>query len=233
MESVKKYIDERAQLKREYDRMVNKRLMQTKESNVDSGKALNADSVVIESSGIESEKHDTSSRSGNGTHAKDVDIKPVNDKDPMAEVQLSAQHNVLANEQQHSIRSEPIYDTYLFEKVDSNTTLDSTNMSHKGGEIDQDAEKYQVKGSFALMTRYTTITVEPKSHTQKPSRHIAIGQRISLNKSSVVHEKQNTPRSCLRWKPEESDIIQEKDRESQKNANKPSRIKKDKNQLEA
>ncbi|GJT38936.1 integrase, catalytic region, zinc finger, CCHC-type containing protein [Tanacetum coccineum] len=66
-------------------------------------------------SGTESEKHDICSRSGNDTHAEDVDIKPVNDKEPMAE-------------------------------VDSNTTPDSTNMSHRGGEIDQNAEQYQVKG---------------------------------------------------------------------------------------
>ncbi|GJX15058.1 hypothetical protein Tco_0206816 [Tanacetum coccineum] len=98
MESVKKSIDERAQLKREYDRMVNKRLMQTQKSKVDSGKALNADSVYIES-GTQSEKHDTSIRSKNDTHVEDVDIKLVNDKEPMAEVQLTAQHNVLANEQ--------------------------------------------------------------------------------------------------------------------------------------
>ncbi|GJS21028.1 hypothetical protein Tco_0449660 [Tanacetum coccineum] len=58
----------------------------------------------------------------------------------MAEVQLTAAQNVLANEQQHSDQSEPIYDIHLLEKVDSNTTPDSTNMSHRGGEIDQDAE---------------------------------------------------------------------------------------------
>ncbi|GKA00181.1 hypothetical protein Tco_0672731 [Tanacetum coccineum] len=61
-------------------------------------------------------------RSGNDTHAEDADIKPVNDKEPMVEVQLTAQHNVLANEQQHSVQSEPIYDTHMLEKVDSNTT---------------------------------------------------------------------------------------------------------------
>ncbi|GJW73405.1 reverse transcriptase domain-containing protein [Tanacetum coccineum] len=75
-------------------------------------------------------------RSGNDTHAEDVDIKPVNDNEPMAEVQLTAQHNVLANEQQHSMQSKPIYDTHLLEKVDRNTTPDSTNMCHKRGEID-------------------------------------------------------------------------------------------------
>ncbi|GJT66562.1 hypothetical protein Tco_1018042 [Tanacetum coccineum] len=43
--------------------------------------------------------------------------------------------------------------------------------------------------------------VEPKNHTHKPGRQIGIGQRFSLNKSSAVHEKPHTPRSCLRWKP--------------------------------
>ncbi|GJR83902.1 hypothetical protein Tco_0154687 [Tanacetum coccineum] len=50
-------------------------------------------------------------------------------------------------------------------------------------------------------TRNNNKPVEPKSHTQKPGRKIVIGQRISLNKSSVVHEKPNTPRSCFRWIP--------------------------------
>ncbi|GJS29636.1 hypothetical protein Tco_0490256 [Tanacetum coccineum] len=50
-------------------------------------------------------------------------------------------------------------------------------------------------------TRNNNKPVEPKSHTQKPGRQIAIEQRFSLNKSSAVHEKPNTPRSCLRWIP--------------------------------
>ncbi|GJS35013.1 retrovirus-related pol polyprotein from transposon TNT 1-94 [Tanacetum coccineum] len=37
------------------------------------------------------------------------------------------------------------------------------------------------------------------SHTQKPGRQIVIGNRFSPIKSSVVLEKINTPRSCLRW----------------------------------
>ncbi|GJX34341.1 hypothetical protein Tco_0245898 [Tanacetum coccineum] len=39
----------------------------------------------------------------------------------------------------------PVNDQVPFAEVDSNTTPDSTNMSHRGGEIDQDAEQYQVK----------------------------------------------------------------------------------------
>ncbi|GJY46183.1 hypothetical protein Tco_0435246 [Tanacetum coccineum] len=50
-------------------------------------------------------------------------------------------------------------------------------------------------------TRNNNKPVEPKIHTQKPGRQIAIGQRFSPTKSSAMHEKPNTPRSCLRWKP--------------------------------
>ncbi|GKC65038.1 hypothetical protein Tco_1097636 [Tanacetum coccineum] len=39
----------------------------------------------------------------------------------------------------HTEQSEPNYDTHLLETIDSNTTPTSTNMCHRGGEIDQDA----------------------------------------------------------------------------------------------
>ncbi|GJX97657.1 retrovirus-related pol polyprotein from transposon TNT 1-94 [Tanacetum coccineum] len=50
-------------------------------------------------------------------------------------------------------------------------------------------------------TRNSNKLVEPKIHTQKPGRQIVTGHRFSPNKSFVVHEKTNTPRSCLRWIP--------------------------------
>ncbi|GKF01775.1 hypothetical protein Tco_0028698, partial [Tanacetum coccineum] len=125
---------------------VNETQMQMQDGKVDMGKTLGVGLVVTESSGTESDKQNTSSRSGNDTtHAVDADIRLVNDQEPLAEVQLTAQHNVLANEQQHTKQSEPIYYTYLLEKVDSNTTLDLTNMSNNGGKTDHDAEQYHVK----------------------------------------------------------------------------------------
>ncbi|GKB03618.1 hypothetical protein Tco_0831761 [Tanacetum coccineum] len=257
--------------------------MQMQESKVVSSKAVDASLVVTECRRTKSDEHITSSSSGTYiTQVVDADIRPVNDQVPSAEVHLTAPHNVLANEQQHIDQSEPSYDTYLLEKGDSNTTPDSTNMSHRGGEIDQDAEQDQVKSpllkaeflktndmqqsktsrsfpvptksrcgmsngvrssssrnssSFSdskhficstcqkcvfdanhddcitkflkkvnshakvqsFKTRNINKPVEPKSHTQKPGRQIALGQRFSLNKSSAVREKLNTPRSCLRW----------------------------------
>ncbi|GKC48547.1 hypothetical protein Tco_1071292 [Tanacetum coccineum] len=43
--------------------------------------------------------------------------------------------------------------------------------------------------------------VEKINNVIKPKRWISKGYRISPNKSSNVHEKPNTSRSCLRWKP--------------------------------
>nr|GEX48835.1 hypothetical protein [Tanacetum cinerariifolium] len=152
MGNVKKFVAKRTHHKRQYDIRVNKRQMQTHASKVDSSKALDVDLVVMESNGTESGKQDTSSSSGNYlTHVVD-----------------------------HTEQSDPIYDTYLLEKIDRYTTPDSKNMSHRRGEIDQDAEQYQVKSPLLHAKRFKTF---------------------SPNKSSAVHEKPNTPRSCLRWKP--------------------------------
>nr|GEV84978.1 retrotransposon protein, putative, unclassified [Tanacetum cinerariifolium] len=177
MKSLRESILERAKHKREYDNRMNERQMQSKEGKIDLSKALDADLFVTEISGTESEKHDTSSRSRNDTHAEDADIKPVNDKETMVELQFIAQNNILSNEQQHFVQDEPIYDTYMLEKVNSRVKVQSRK------------------------TKNSNKPVEPNIHTQKPDRQIIIGHRSSPNKSSTVHKKEKTPRSCLRWIP--------------------------------
>ncbi|GJY74307.1 hypothetical protein Tco_0478738 [Tanacetum coccineum] len=102
MSNVKKSVAERTCHQRQYDRRVNKRQMQTQESKIDTGKAFDADLVVMESSGTESGKQDTSSKSGNDTNTDNADIKPVYDKEPMAEVQLTAECNVTTTGKQHT-----------------------------------------------------------------------------------------------------------------------------------
>nr|GEV33184.1 retrovirus-related Pol polyprotein from transposon TNT 1-94 [Tanacetum cinerariifolium] len=128
MESLRESILERAKHKQENDRRVNDRTMQSKERKVASTKALDVRLIVIECSGTKSNKQDTSSRSRNDTNVEDVDIKSVNDKDPMDKVQLTAQHNVLANEQQHYVQSEPIYDTHLLKKTVAQLQKDFSRM---------------------------------------------------------------------------------------------------------
>ncbi|GJR89515.1 hypothetical protein Tco_0213526 [Tanacetum coccineum] len=67
MGNVKKSVAERTRHQRQYDKMVNKRQMQTQESKIDIGKAVDVDLVVTKSSGTESEVQDDNSGSGNDT----------------------------------------------------------------------------------------------------------------------------------------------------------------------
>ncbi|GJR95104.1 hypothetical protein Tco_0267278 [Tanacetum coccineum] len=155
-------------------------------------KALDVGSVITESSETKSDKHDTSSSSWTYiTHVVDADIRQVNDQVPFAEVQLTAQHNVLANEQQHTEQSEPIYDTYLLEKVDSNTTPDLTNMCHMGGEIDQDTEQYQAKSPL-LKAEFlkTNDMVEKEVYNELSNRFLQLEKHcISLEISMQQKEE--------------------------------------------
>ncbi|GKC65796.1 hypothetical protein Tco_1098394 [Tanacetum coccineum] len=66
---------------------------------------LDASLVIIESNGTESQKQDTSSRSGNDAHVNDADIRPIYNEEPMAEVQTT-DDNVSATGQQHTEQPE-------------------------------------------------------------------------------------------------------------------------------
>nr|GEX47557.1 uncharacterized mitochondrial protein AtMg00810-like [Tanacetum cinerariifolium] len=88
LESVKKTIEERVQLKREHDSWVNERKMQTTEERVDTSQALDASSVDTESSRPESKELDTSSSSGNDAHD---DIRPIYNEEPVDEVVHNAE----------------------------------------------------------------------------------------------------------------------------------------------
>ncbi|GKA37222.1 hypothetical protein Tco_0723787 [Tanacetum coccineum] len=148
MEYVKKSIDKRALHKREYDSRVNERHMQTTKEKVDKSKALDGSLVDTKSSETESVEQDTSSRPGNEAHADDADIKPIYDEEPMAEVQLIADHNVFAIGQQHTEQpefnnegeddqnAEQCHDTCpLRAKLNDNQTTELSNQSVKSENI--------------------------------------------------------------------------------------------------
>nr|GEU82673.1 hypothetical protein [Tanacetum cinerariifolium] len=84
MGNVKKSVTKRTHHQRQYDGRVNKRQMLTQKSKIDTGKAVNDDLVVTESSGTESEVQHDNSRSGNDTNADDADIRPIYDEEPTA-----------------------------------------------------------------------------------------------------------------------------------------------------
>nr|GEV69580.1 hypothetical protein [Tanacetum cinerariifolium] len=80
IESLRESILERAKHKREKDRRVNDRIMQLKERNGNSSKALDVGLVVTKSNETDLERHVLSSRFGKDTHIDDADINSVNDK---------------------------------------------------------------------------------------------------------------------------------------------------------
>nr|GEW21159.1 hypothetical protein [Tanacetum cinerariifolium] len=111
MGNVKKFVAERTHYQRQCDERVNKRQLQMQESKIDTGKAVDVDLVVTESSGIESEVQDENSRSGNDTDANDADIRPICDKEPMAERRESVfakpDHMVASSESMNSSKNLP------------------------------------------------------------------------------------------------------------------------------
>ncbi|GKA77020.1 hypothetical protein Tco_0783481 [Tanacetum coccineum] len=126
------------------------------------------------------------------THDVDANIRPVNDQVLFAEVQLTAQHNVLANVQQHTNQSKPSYDTYLLEKVDSNTTPDSTNMCHRGGEIDQDAEQYQAKSPLlkAELVKSKEM-IEKETYNELSRRFLLLEKHCISLEISIQHKEES------------------------------------------
>ncbi|GJS78361.1 hypothetical protein Tco_0728242 [Tanacetum coccineum] len=159
MDYVKKSIEKRALHKMEYDSRVNERLMQTTEEKVDSSKALDASLVIIESNGTESQEQDTSSRSGNDAHVDDADIRPIDNEEPMAEVQTTADDNVSATGQQHTEQPE----------------------SNNEGEVDQNAEQcHDIRPLPAKLT---------DNMTTKLSDQLLESENVCLKKTVAQFQK--------------------------------------------
>ncbi|GKA97306.1 hypothetical protein Tco_0825200 [Tanacetum coccineum] len=68
--------------------------------------------------------------------------------------------------------------------------------SHRGLGSSSGVQKPQVPFN---KTMNRNKLVEQISVAKKPDRQIPKGHRFSIKKTSTVHEKTNTPRSCLRW----------------------------------
>nr|GEV11768.1 hypothetical protein [Tanacetum cinerariifolium] len=140
--------------------------MQTQETKIDTGKALDADLVVTESSWTESEVQDESSKSRNDTDVDDTYIRPIYNEEPMAHVQLSAECNIFAIGQHHTEQPKiiteelesifgPLFDGYLNEdnKVVSNSSAVTTaNVSDK--------RQQQQDSISSTSTLDTTVTAD-------------------------------------------------------------------------
>ncbi|GJW06975.1 hypothetical protein Tco_1569398 [Tanacetum coccineum] len=165
MEYVKKSINERAQHKRENNRRVNDRVMQPKEGKVDSSKALDAGLVVTESNETESERHVSNSKSEKDTHAEDADINSVNDKQPLAKVQLTVQHDTLANENNilKTVENADLK-AQIQEKVFANAALKNELRKLKGNSVDTKFAKPSILGKPVLQPpRNQSVVRQPNA----------------------------------------------------------------------
>ncbi|GJY45363.1 hypothetical protein Tco_0434426 [Tanacetum coccineum] len=98
-------------------------------------KALDVGSVITESSGTKSDKHDTSSSSGTYIkHAVDADIRPVNDQVPFAETK---DHNdsLIAQVNSKTVKNADLK-AQIQEKVFANVALKNKLRKLKGNSVD-------------------------------------------------------------------------------------------------
>ncbi|GJR10009.1 hypothetical protein Tco_0792661 [Tanacetum coccineum] len=142
-------------------------------------KALDAGLVITESSRTKSDKHDTSSN-----------LRTYITHDVDADIRL-------------------VNDQVPFAEVDSNTTPDSTNMCHRGGEIDQDAEHDQVKSPL-LKAEFlkTNDMVEKEVYNELSNRFLQLEKHcISLEIS--IQQKEESFQSNKPCKNQDSPEFRE------------------------
>ncbi|GJX41296.1 hypothetical protein Tco_0256286 [Tanacetum coccineum] len=162
--------------------------MQTHESKIDTSKAMDADLVITESSGTESEVQDDISRSGNDTDVDDADIRPIYDEEPMNEVQLTAECNIFAIGQQHIKQPEIIHegrvDQYPEQCQVQSPILDSSldNQANEARKKTQEIDKNS-KTSVMPFARLqnTTKGSKPKSRSNNQT-----SRSLPVSKSSFV-----------------------------------------------
>ncbi|GJZ38177.1 hypothetical protein Tco_0584368 [Tanacetum coccineum] len=195
--NVKKSVAERTRHQRQYERRVNKRQMQTQESKIDTGKALDADLVDTESIRTDSTVQDDSSREGKAqdvTDADDARYQTIYDEVANGVVQLIAECNIFVIGQQHTKQPEII----IQEKVFVIAALKNDLRKLKGNSVDTKFDKTSVLGK--LISTADDSKPKPRSNNQTSrSLPIFIGHRFSP-KTSAMYEK-TSPRSDLRWKP--------------------------------
>ncbi|GJU51305.1 hypothetical protein Tco_1220860 [Tanacetum coccineum] len=146
-----KSVAERTRHQRQYERMVNKRQMQTQESKIDTGKALDADLVDTESIRTDSTVQDDNSRSGNDTDVDDADIRPIYDEEPMAETA-----SLLANNAELKAQ--------IQEKVFAIAALKNDLRKLKGNSVDTKFDKTSVLGKPVLPSlRNQSVVRQPNA----------------------------------------------------------------------
>ncbi|GJW44327.1 hypothetical protein Tco_0073126 [Tanacetum coccineum] len=210
MNSIEQCIVERARHEQELQnrlKRLNERKLQIQECKIQEVKASNAYSRDTDRSGIVSDKgnnqslenhnntsRDESSRSRNecndkSTSGDDTDIRPSYDTEQMLEVPYTAEYNVFAVETQHSEQPKNMNNTSLMEKVDSNTTPDSSDMCNNEFKDDQNAvecEDERVALAYLIANLKLDINENKKIQNQLKKANASLTQELTECKSTLA-----------------------------------------------
>nr|GEV81849.1 hypothetical protein [Tanacetum cinerariifolium] len=157
MSNVKKSVAERTRHQRQYEKRVNKRQIQTQESKIDTGKAVDVGLVVTECSGTESEVQDNSNMSGN------VKMPMMQISDPymtkrqwLRSKTIEQTTSLLANNADLKAQ--------IHEKVFAITALKNDLRKLKGNSVDTKFAKTSVLGKPVLQAlRNQSVVRQPNS----------------------------------------------------------------------
>ncbi|GJX06392.1 hypothetical protein Tco_0194324 [Tanacetum coccineum] len=183
--NVKKSVAERTRHQRQYERRVNKRQMQTQESKIDMGKALDADLVDTESIRTDSTMQDDNSRSGNDTDADEADIGPIYDEEPMAEVQLTAEFAQLQKDfsrmEAHCIALELKYQNQALKSGQNGQILNKTSNKAK---IEKEID---VLGTMNIELEHSMAKLSKENETLK-QHYKDLYDSINITRSKTTEQ---------------------------------------------
>ncbi|GJX05429.1 hypothetical protein Tco_0191345 [Tanacetum coccineum] len=172
MGNVKKSVAKRTHHQRQYDRRVNKRQMQTQESKIDTGKAVDADLVVTESSGTESEVQDDNSRYNSLQTGQQHTEQPEIINEGRVD-----QYTEKCQVKSHLLNSSPDNKTTEF----SNQTLESENIFLK-----KTVAQFQ-KDFSRIEAHCIALELKYQNHALKSGQHGQILNETS-NKAKIKHD---------------------------------------------
>ncbi|GJR07464.1 hypothetical protein Tco_0790116 [Tanacetum coccineum] len=182
--NVKKSVAERTRHQRQYERRVNKRQMQTQESKIDTGKALDADLVDTESI-----------RTGSTVQVITVGQQHTEQPEIIVEGWACTQIQTTTDDSKPNPRSNNQTSRSLPVSTSSRVTIIMAVPKQITLRV---LVLFQIPNFAHPIDHNRNKLVDQKSHTQKPGRQIFIGHRFSPNTTSAVYEK-TSPRSDLRY----------------------------------
>ncbi|GJY90164.1 zf-CCHC domain-containing protein [Tanacetum coccineum] len=123
-----------------------------------------------------------------------TDSRPTYDSEPLEKVHSNDEYNVFVTDRHHSEQLESINDTYVAETVDSNVTLDSSDMCDNEGQANQNAKEPEDERVLlaSLITNFKLdIDENKKSQKQLKKANTFPTQELEKSKQDLEISKQD------------------------------------------